>query len=87
MIPRKWCQDHRLLVFLTTFFFTILPFASASDYSEIERVSNQSLLWGPYRPNLYFGVRPRVPESLLAGILWARVEDYQSVQYSELNLL
>ncbi|KAF1923812.1 glycoside hydrolase family 63 protein [Didymella exigua CBS 183.55] len=43
---------------------------------------NDSLLWGPYRPNLYFGVRPRVPKSLMGGLLWARVEDYQSVQTS-----
>ncbi|KAK4111173.1 glycoside hydrolase family 63 protein [Canariomyces notabilis] len=27
--------------------------------------------WGPYRPNLYFGVRPQVPETLLMGLMWA----------------
>ncbi|KAK0620524.1 glycoside hydrolase [Immersiella caudata] len=27
--------------------------------------------WGPYRPNLYFGVRPQVPETLLTGLMWA----------------
>ncbi|KAL8399746.1 hypothetical protein RB594_000233 [Gaeumannomyces avenae] len=27
--------------------------------------------WGPYRPNLYFGVRPQVPKTLLAGLMWA----------------
>ncbi|CAH0055870.1 unnamed protein product, partial [Clonostachys solani] len=27
--------------------------------------------WGPYRPNLYFGVRPQIPESLLMGLMWA----------------
>ena len=54
--------------------------ASSSTLSDAERASNQSLLWGPYRPNLYFGVRPRIPESLSLGLLWARVEDYNSVQ-------
>ncbi|KAL9615923.1 MAG: hypothetical protein Q9160_009149 [Pyrenula sp. 1 TL-2023] len=44
--------------------------------------SDQSLLWGPYRPNLYFGVRPRVPNSLLAGLLWSRVDNYANVQNS-----
>ncbi|KAF2397248.1 mannosyl-oligosaccharide glucosidase [Trichodelitschia bisporula] len=53
-----------------------------SALTEIERASNQSLLWGPYRPNLYFGVRPRIPDSLSMGLLWARVEDYQSVQHN-----
>ena len=41
---------------------------------------NSSLIWGPYRPNLYFGVRPRVPKSLLMGLMWARVEDGELVQ-------
>lgn len=43
---------------------------------------NESLLWGPYRPNLYFGVRPRIPKSLLTGLMWSKVDDYQSVQHS-----
>ncbi|KAF2180304.1 glycoside hydrolase family 63 protein [Zopfia rhizophila CBS 207.26] len=46
----------------------------------MEKASNDSLLWGPYRPNLYFGVRPRIPNSLMSGLLWTRVEDYASVQ-------
>lgn len=49
---------------------------------QIERASNESLLWGPYKPNLYFGVRPRIPKSLAAGLLWSRVEDYRTVQDS-----
>lgn len=51
--------------------------------AQIGRTVNDSLLWGPYRPNLYFGVRPRIPKSLMGGLLWSRVEDYQSVQTSE----
>ncbi|VUC23532.1 unnamed protein product [Clonostachys rosea] len=31
--------------------------------------------WGPYRPNLYFGVRPQIPESLLMGLMWANGTD------------
>ncbi|KAK4442081.1 glycoside hydrolase [Podospora aff. communis PSN243] len=30
--------------------------------------------WGPYRPNLYFGVRPQVPETFLMGLMWASGE-------------
>lgn len=55
---------------------------ASQDVLAIEKASNASLFWGPYRPNLYFGVRPRVPNSLLTGLLWSRVEDYQSVQES-----
>lgn len=50
--------------------------------NEISRASNQSLLWGPYRPNLYFGVKPRIPNSLIAGLMWSRVEDFRSIQNS-----
>ena len=49
---------------------------------ETGRSSNQSLLWGPYRSNLYFGIRPRIPKSLLAGLLWTKVDDYATVQNS-----
>lgn len=54
--------------------------ASAADTSVFSKASNESLLWGPYKPNLYFGVRPRIPKSLTAGLLWARVEDFSKVQ-------
>ncbi|KAF1814629.1 mannosyl-oligosaccharide glucosidase [Eremomyces bilateralis CBS 781.70] len=49
---------------------------------DIERISNNTLLWGPYRPNLYFGTRPRIPNSLLTGLLFTRVEDYASIQHT-----
>lgn len=44
--------------------------------------ANDSLLWGPYRPNLYFGVRPRIPKSLLTGLMWANVDDFRNAQES-----
>jgi mannosyl-oligosaccharide glucosidase len=51
--------------------------------SEIARQNNQSLLWGPYRPNLYFGVRPRIPKSLMTALLWANVDQYNEIHNSE----
>lgn len=42
--------------------------------------ADQSLLWGPYRPNLYFGIRPRLPQSLMTGLIWFSTANYQSVQ-------
>ena len=60
--------------------------AAADDtgilYKELARSANQSLLWGPYRPNLYFGVRPRIPKSLMGGLMWSKVENFQDVQNS-----
>ncbi|OAA61246.1 glycoside hydrolase, family 63 [Niveomyces insectorum RCEF 264] len=49
-------------------------------FSEIGRLNNQSLLWGPYRPNLYFGVRPRIPKSLVTGLMWGRADTYTELQ-------
>ncbi|KAI7161844.1 glycoside hydrolase [Hortaea werneckii] len=56
--------------------------AIAQEESLFSKASNDSLLWGPYRPNVYFGVRPRLPKSLTTGLLWGRVEDFQSVQHN-----
>jgi len=50
--------------------------------NEIQRASNQSLLWGPYDPSLYFGMRPRIPQSLFMGLMWARVNDFAKMQES-----
>ena len=50
--------------------------------NDAERASNQSLLWGPYRSNLYFGVRPRIPKSLLTGLLWAKIDGLETAQGS-----
>ncbi|KAK0197344.1 glycoside hydrolase [Armillaria mellea] len=36
-------------------------------------------LWGAYRPNLYFGMRPQIPQSLMTGLIWFGAHDYQSV--------
>ncbi|KAK8226961.1 glycoside hydrolase [Phyllosticta capitalensis] len=67
-------------------FFTTPLVAASADTStavkEIEKATNASLLWGPYKPNLYFGIRPRIPKSLAVGLLWAKVEDYTSVQHN-----
>lgn len=49
---------------------------------EAARANNESLLWGPYKPNLYFGVRPRISNSLAAGLMWAKSDNYATVQNS-----
>ncbi|TFK26380.1 glucosidase I [Coprinopsis marcescibilis] len=41
--------------------------------------AEDTLLWGAYRPNLYFGLRPRLPESLMTGLMWFGTQDYQSI--------
>lgn len=46
---------------------------------EIGRLNDQSLLWGPYKPNLYFGVRPRVPDGLWTGLMWTGASTFEQV--------
>ncbi|KAG8811250.1 Processing alpha glucosidase I, partial [Serendipita sp. 400] len=52
--------------------------ASVSNGAQLE--SDQSLLWGTYRPNLYFGLRPRLPQSLMSGLMWFGTQDYTQFQ-------
>ena len=78
--PAAMSPLARLLSFLT-----LLSAALGADQvvlSENAKLSNESLLWGPYKPNLYFGLRPRIPKSLSAGLLWAKVDEYETVQSS-----
>jgi mannosyl-oligosaccharide glucosidase len=63
-------------------------YVSASDdvstlIKEVSKASNESLLWGPYKSNLYFGVHPRIPKSLVAGLMWTRADSFSTVQESE----
>lgn len=80
-----------LVPLLYIFGFSDASQASSSDdvsilINEVARANNQSLLWGPYKPNLYFGVHPRHPKSLFAGLMWAKVDDFRKVQESKLSL-
>ncbi|CAG8620125.1 14944_t:CDS:10 [Funneliformis caledonium] len=53
--------------------------------ASVMAASNQSLLWGTYRPNLYFGTKPRLPESLLTGLMWFGIEnisDFKHIRHS-----
>jgi hypothetical protein len=80
----KFSRDSWLSIFAA--FTAVAPAAAVDDTSilikETARQNNQSLLWGAYRPNLYFGVRPRIPKSFMGGLMWAKVESYQDVQNS-----
>jgi len=77
--------EERLLVTANSFSTTLGAGAAAAGddavlSSEVGRLNNQSLLWGPYKPNLYFGVRPRLPEGLWSTLMWSRMEGYEDVR-------
>ena len=69
---RQSCQQatmQLLWLLLLSFITTVTPQALNSS---------TSLVWGAFRPNLYFGLRPRIPQSLMTGLVWFGTQDYQS---------
>lgn len=81
----------RLASLLLALGYSLCVVASAGEGvlaadAEIQRQNNQSLLWGPYKSNLYFGVRPRLPKSLWAGLMWVKVSDFEGIQNSMYQL-
>lgn len=59
---------------------TSLLAATNHVLAETSDSSADSLLWGPYRSNLYMGVRPKgLPHSLMTGLMWFNIDDYQGL--------
>lgn len=58
----------------------VVLFASSVVADFTAGASNSSLLWGTYRPNLYFGTRPRIPESVMTGLMWFDASQFQGFQ-------
>ncbi|KAL3649881.1 ADP-ribosylation factor GTPase-activating protein gcs1 [Castilleja foliolosa] len=54
---------------------TPLPAPKLMDLPMFQGEHKESLYWGTYRPHVYFGVRARTPQSLLAGLMWLGVKD------------
>lgn len=57
-----------------------LPLALSPEVERARALADASLLWGTYRPQIYFGLRPRLPESLLTGLAWFSLQDYTGFQ-------
>lgn len=54
------------------------PFDYAA-HNPAAQTDNRTMLWGPYKPNVYFGVRPRLPEGLWSSLMWANVNGFESI--------
>ncbi|XP_042048739.1 mannosyl-oligosaccharide glucosidase GCS1-like isoform X2 [Salvia splendens] len=54
---------------------TPLPSPKLMDLPMFQGEHKESLYWGTYRPHVYFGIRARTPQSLLAGLMWLGVKD------------
>jgi len=50
---------------------SLMSWPGASALSRFSAAHNASLLWGTYRPGVYFGLRSRTaPTALVAGLMW-----------------
>lgn len=79
-ISHPWRVFAQPILLLFVLVWTHIAEAANQQPLESSTSINGSLLWGPYRPNLYFGVRPRLPNSLLSGLLWAKVDSFSTAQ-------
>lgn len=52
-----------------------------NEVAAFEKYTNDSLLWAPYRPNCYFGIRPRYIDKapFTLGIMWFDSSMYNSL--------
>lgn len=55
------------------------PFEDMSPASQYQSLAHDSLLWGPYRSGNYLGIRPRIPHSLLLGLIWFNADSLRGL--------
>lgn len=41
---------------------------------------NNTMLWGTYRPQVYFGMKTRSTKPIVTGIMWYDVHDFQGIE-------
>ncbi|CAN8304148.1 unnamed protein product [Cochlearia groenlandica] len=58
---------------------TPLPAPKLMDLPLFQGEHKESLYWGTYRPQVYFGVRARTPQSIVAGLMWLVEKDGKHV--------
>jgi hypothetical protein len=63
----------------------LAPVSALTNQSAHETVS-PVWRWGPYRPNLYFGVRPQIPNTILMGLMWGNGESQETMVRCKLAL-
>lgn len=80
--PTDKSCDRFVLVSLVALCFTISLSTSTLTpiKTDLLEATNASLLWGPYRPNLYIGVRPRISNSMSTGLMWSQSDDAVSLR-------
>src|SRR5690606_19953186 len=50
-----------------------LPLDTLMSSETPQLTCDQTMLWGIYRPNVYFGLKTRSPQPLFTGIMWQSI--------------
>ncbi|CDZ96890.1 glycoside hydrolase family 63 protein [Phaffia rhodozyma] len=58
----------------------LLVSAQSSNGSAPSFEQDPGLLWSTYSPQLYFGIKPRLPKSLSAGLMWFGLNDWEGIR-------
>lgn len=71
--------------------FCLVALCKASSLVDsYEKATEESLLWGAYRPNAFMGIRPRLPHSLISGLFWFNADEVENISkfrhYCDQNL-
>lgn len=69
-----------MLCFMS-FVFYAFSLVCSTEHGQ-SAASSVSLLWGPYRPNVYVGIRPRMPNSLIMGLMWSGADNPTDISKS-----
>jgi mannosyl-oligosaccharide glucosidase len=91
LIALTWPATPKLNLFSTTSHHPnpLAPsrFPKLSSLPQFSSSSNHtsSLLWGTYRPGSYFGLRTRLPQSLIAGLMWADLDPSSPQHWNQLR--
>lgn len=77
----RYVATLSLLAFAFSLEFNLnSPPSRESPLGKYEQLSHDSLLWGPYRSGNYLGIRPRLPNSLMSGLMWFNVDTHAAIQ-------
>lgn len=55
------------------FLSSVVNFLYCFQYND--HFYNHTMLWGTYRPQVYFGMKTRSTKPIITGIMWYNVED------------
>ncbi|KAI8620462.1 putative mannosyl-oligosaccharide glucosidase [Chytriomyces sp. MP71] len=69
-----------MVLFLSIALAVVSAASASGNFQAQHSAANSSLLWGTYRPQVYFGTRTRTADAVLTGLMWHDVHEYQNYQ-------